>query len=523
MSVPTTAAPPTAPQPRRSGPSMTPSRLRPLASAVSGVAVALAFPPFDLVWLMPMGIAGLMLTVRGLRGRAGFVHGLLFGLGFMLPLMRWITIIGPDAWVALGLLEALFYGLMAVAWAWLRPHRIWPLAFALTWVGAEWLRGVVPFGGMPWGRLAFGLVDTTLVRYGRVGGTALVSVVVVLVIAVVVDLVERRRALVRRDILIGIAAAAAVAVSMVLPVGAAGAIGSVQVAAVQGNVPGEGMDAFAERRAVLNNHSQATQDFAAEVAAGQRPAPDFVIWPENSTDIDPFGDSSAYDEIDTAVRAVGVPTLVGAVVFGPDDDHVQNMAIVWDPVTGPGQEYVKRHVVPFGEYIPLRGLLTKFISRLDQIPRDFARGTSSGVLDLGGVPIGDVICFEVAYDGLIRDVMNGGGQLLVVQTNNATYTGTGQLEQQFAISRYRAIETGRSVVIAATNGISGVVAPDGHVVVETGQRTRAVLDENVTLAAGRTWGVRFGFWVEAILSLLGLGLAGWAYLGVRRRAGKLAE
>ena len=126
---------------------------------------------------------------------------------------------------------------------------------------------------------------------------------------------------------------------------------------------------------------------------------------------------------------------------------------------------MKRHPVPFGEYIPFRGLLTKFISRLDQIPRDFYRGQFDSVLDLGPVRVGDVICFEVAYDGLIRDAITEGGQLLVVQTNNATYTGTGQLEQQFAISRYRAIETGRYVVVAATNGISGIIAPDGSVVV----------------------------------------------------------
>ena len=196
-------------------------------------------------------------------------------------------------------------------------------------------------------------------------------------------------------------------------------------------------------------------------------------------------------------------------------------AIVWDPQSGPGEQYVKRHPVPFGEYIPFRGLLTKFISRLDQIPRDFARGTYDGVLDVGPVRVGDVICFEVAYDGLIRDAIEGGGQLLVVQTNNATYTGTGQLEQQFAISRYRAIETGRSVVVAATNGISGVVAPDGSVVAKTEQRTRAVLDEQVALGDGITLGVRIGLWVE--LALCGLGLV-WVVanrLGRRRAPAKI--
>jgi apolipoprotein N-acyltransferase len=490
-------------------------------SAASGVGVALAFPPYDLVFLMPLGIAGMMLTVRGQPGRRGFWHGLVFGLGFMLPLVRWVTIIGDDAWVALALLEALFYGLMGVGWAWLRDVRGWPWALAAVWVGAEWLRSSVPFGGMPWGRLAFGLVDTPLVKYGRVGGTALVAFAVVAIVGLVVDVIERRRAgtSFNRPM---IAALAIAAVSLVLPVGAASATGTTQVAAVQGNVPGEGMDPFAERRVVLDNHAQATIDFAAQVAAGERPKPDIVIWPENSTDIDPYADRSAYDEIDNAVQAIGVPTLVGAIVDGPDDQHVENMGIVWDPETGPGEQYIKRHPVPFGEYIPFRGMLTKFIDRLGQIPKDMYRGKTDGVLQVGPVKLGDVICFEVAYDGLVRNVIDDGAQMLVVQTNNATYTGTGQLEQQFAISRYRAIETGRTVVVAATNGISGIIAPDGSVIVQTDQRTRAVLDEQVALADGITWGVRLGFWVEALISLAALVLLARTYLGRRRSAGRLA-
>jgi apolipoprotein N-acyltransferase len=490
-------------------------------SAASGVGVALAFPPYDLVFLMPFGIAGLMLTVRGQTGRAGFWHGLVFGLGFMLPLVRWVTIIGDDAWVALALLEALFYGLMGIGWAWLRSLRGWPWALAAVWVGAEWLRSTVPFGGMPWGRLAFGLVDTPLVRYGRVGGTALVAFAVVALVGLIVDVLERRRG--RADFTRPMIAALVIAaVGLILPVGAAGAIGTTQVAAVQGNVPGEGMDPFAERRVVLDNHAAATHEFAAQVEAGERPQPDLVIWPENSTDIDPYTDRSAYEEIDSAVKAIGVPTVVGAIVVAPDKQHIENMGIVWDPRTGPGEQYVKRHPVPFGEYIPFRGLLTNFIDRLSQIPRDMARGTTDGVLDVGPVKLGDVICFEVAYDGLVRNVIDDGGQMLVVQTNNATYTGTGQLEQQFAISRYRAIETGRTVVVAATNGISGIIAPDGSVVVQTDQRTRAVLDEQVTLADGITWGVRLGFWVEALISLAALALLVRAYLGRRRSTGTLS-
>ncbi len=489
-------------------------------SAVSGLLVAVAFPPYDVVVLLPLGLAGLMLTVRGCRGRGGFLQGLVFGLCFMLPLVRWVTIIGADAWGALALLEALFYGVMGMAWAWIRWYWWWPLGCALGWVGAEFLRSTVPFGGLPWGNLAFGLVGTPLVSYGRVGGTTLVAFVAVLVVALLVHAAEARAGAVRSAVLV-VAALGAVALSAVLPVGAAHETGRLQVAAVQGNVPGQGMDPFSERRAVLNNHAQATTDFAAAVGAGRLPKPDVVIWPENSTDIDPFTNASAYHEISAAVRAVGVPTLVGAVVTGPDADHVQNMGIVWDPVSGPGEEYVKRHLVPFGEYIPFRSLLTRFIGRLDQIPVDFAPGTTDGVLQLGPAPIADVTCFEVAYDELIRDVMSGGGQLLVVQTNNATYAGTGQLEQQFAISRYRAIETGRSVVVAATNGISGIVRPDGSVVAATAQRTQAVLDENVALADGLTLGVRLGGWLKVALSALALALTLVAYVGRRRAVGRM--
>ncbi len=120
--------------------------------------------------------------------------------------------------------------------------------------------------------------------------------------------------------------------------------------------------------------------------------------------------------------------------------------------------------MPFGEYIPLRSLLAPRIPALHQIPSDMVRGTRPGVLRVGPATAGVLMCFEVAYDGLLRGLVDDGADVIVVPTNNATYTGTGQIEQQFAMSRLRAIETGRYVVVASTNGISGIVAPDGRVV-----------------------------------------------------------
>jgi apolipoprotein N-acyltransferase len=178
--------------------------------------------------------------------------------------------------------------------------------------------------------------------------------------------------------------------------------------------------------------------------------------------------------------------------------------------------------VPFGEYIPLRDLLSPYFQRLEQIPRDMVPGDTTGVLDLAGVRIGDVICFEVAYDALLRDVVRGGAQVLVVQTNNATYMGTGQVEQQFAISRLRAMETGRSVVVAATNGISGIVTPAGTVVERATPRTQQVLVRSVGLSTALTPAMRWGHLVEWVLvaGALAAAAVGMAagLAGRRRRA-----
>ncbi|MGH8894843.1 MAG: apolipoprotein N-acyltransferase, partial [Actinomycetes bacterium] len=285
----------------------------------------------------------------------------------------------------------------------------------------------------------------------------------------------------------------------------------VTAALVQGGVPGVGLDFAGEREQVLRNHVDATHRLAADVRSGAVTAPDVVIWPENSSDIDPFTDPEAGRLIDDAVRDVGVPVLVGAVLDGPGREHVSNSGIVWDPRDGPGDRYVKRHPVPFGEYIPFRDHLEGVVERLEQIPRDFYAADEPGNLTVGPAEVGVVICFEVAYDDLVRDVVTGGADVLVVQTNNATYNGTGQPPQQMALSRLRAVEHGRAVLVAATSGISAVVEADGDVVARAPERTARTLVADITLHEGRTLATRVGGWPEWLLTAAGLvaAVAGW--------------
>jgi apolipoprotein N-acyltransferase len=490
---------------------------------LAGLAAALAFEPFAWAFLLIPAVAGLSLALTGLSGRRAFGVGLLFGIGFMGLLLPWLQVIGVDAWIGLSLLEASFFGVLGVALARVRTLPWSPVWGAACWVAVELLRSLVPWGGFPWGRLAFATVDTPLAPAMGIVGTGGTTFLVALLGTTLAWLVaggHRRRAAASAVAIGALAVAAApalVAAGLPEPVEER----TVRVAAVQGNVPGEGMDAFSERRAVLDNHVSATLELADQVDAGDTPAPDFVLWPENSTDIDPFEDASVRADIQGAVDAMEVPILVGAMVGGPGPRDIENQGIVWEPGMGPGASYSKTHPVPFGEYIPMRDQLAKLFERLDQIPRDMVPGTEPGLLDLAGTTIGDVICFEVAYDGLIHDVVDGGAEMIVVQTNNATYMGTGQVEQQFAIARLRAIETSRYVAVVATNGVSGIVAPDGSVVSRAPTREAVVLEEDVPLRTVITLGVRLGRWVELALVMVALAGLAWTVVLERRRRARM--
>jgi apolipoprotein N-acyltransferase len=482
-------------------PTLPPVAWRLLTSALAGLLLALSFPPFHLgVVGLAVAVAALTLAVRGSRLRVAALCGVVAGLVFFLVLLRWLDVIGVDAWILVSAISALFCAAQAVGTALVVRLPAWPLWVAALWVAQEALRSRVPVGGFPWGRLAFGDTQLVLAPYAAVGGAPLVTFAVALCGALLAWAAVQRREPRRL-------AAALVVALLVLPLGAwliplptDGR--QVTVALVQGNVPRAGLDFNAQRQAVLNNHVEATLQLAADVEAGRRPAPDLVIWPENASDLDPYTEPAARAEIERAVEAVGVPVLVGAVIDTADGEQVENAGIVWDPVTGPGERYTKQQLVPFGEYIPFRDLLGDRIDRLGRIAKDFRAGTEPGVLDVGPARVADIICFEIAYDGIVREAVRGGGEVIVVQTNNATYGRTGQPPQQAQMSRLRAVEHGRTVLVAATSGISQIVQPDGSVTATTGEFEQRVLVEEVTLRSTLTLADRVGALPELLLTIV---------------------
>ena len=509
--------PVTTPQWPHAGP---PTPLRVALSIASGVTLALAFPGWGWSWLAPVGVA--LATVAWWRApwRQAMWVGYIGGVAFHAMLLVWIRVLGWDAWVVLSLFWSLWWLLLAPGVALVTWLRWWPLAVPGVWILVEALRARLPWGGFPWGKIAFAQSDSVFTPWAAIGGAPLVSALVALAGTVGLWGIFSLRNAKPRGALAAAAAVVTISLSgllIPLPTAGQGNPSSETLAVVQGSVPRTGLDFNAQRRAVLNNHIGVTEELAASIAAGEEATPAAVIWPENASDVDPYRDAQAAAAISEVVDLIGVPVLVGAVVAA-SPTTLHNIGIVWEPGEGPTDTYIKQHPVPFGEYLPGRSLVTSLVSRFERIPKDFQPGDTSGVLQLGPVRIGDVICFEIAYDTLVRDTVRDGAQVLVVQTNNATYGGTSQLAQQVAMSQLRAVEHGRSVLIAATSGITAVIDPAGNVVAELPEFVPGWLVESVPLRDSLTVADRVGWWPELAWSVLGL--SAWIIAVGQRRSGR---
>nr|MBM4731889.1 apolipoprotein N-acyltransferase [Prescottella equi] len=498
-------------------------------AVASGLLLFASFPPRPLWFLAPVGIALLtaVLTGYGCGGgtlRAGFGYGYLAGLGFLVPLLPWIGVyVGPLPWLALAAAESVFIGLFGLAAVLVTRLRapIWVLAVAVAavWSLTEWLRSSLPFGGFPWGRLAFGQPEGWLLPLAALGGAPLLSFGVAVTgtgLAAVAFTAWRRRPLRALAGPVLVACGASIVAVATVPYVHADADGdrTVTVAAIQGSVPRLGLDFNAQRRAVLDNHVRRTFELADDVAAGRQPQPDLVVWPENASDIDPFRNADAAEEITAASEAVGAPILVGAVLVN-SDRTTTNSVIVWDGSAGAGERHDKRIIQPFGEYLPYRDFF-RFFSEYADKAGNFVPGDGNGVVHADGIPVGVATCYEVAFDRALTESVRDGAELIAVPTNNATFGDTEMTYQQLAMSQVRAVEHRRDVVVAATSGVSAIIGSDGSVLQQSELFVPAALVSEVSLRTETTLATRLGPIPEYLLSLGALVALALAVVGGRR-------
>ncbi|WP_439032953.1 apolipoprotein N-acyltransferase [Gordonia terrae] len=501
-------------------------------AVVAGLAMWAAFPPRNWWFLAVVGLGLLFaaLFVGAPRVRTGGWVGFVFGLAFFVPLLPWIGVyVGPLPWLALAAVLAVYlavFGAIATVTMRLAAPPVW---FTLSWVLIEALRSAFPFGGFPWGRAAFSQVDGPLLPLASVLGAPGLSAGVALfgssVVWLVVILVRAYRRTPNIDAPTesgdapptgegssGVVRVAtlAVAIALLAPMAAIAltpgtvdrniATSSARIGAVQGNVPRLGLDFNAQRRAVLDNHVRATLAYGKAVDGGRIDQPDFVLWPENASDISPLDNADAAAEITAASEAVNAPILVGTLIRNPDG-RPTNSVLVWDGSQGPVDRYDKHIVQPFGEYLPWRPFFRLFSSYAD-MAGDFRPGTGPAVVEVPGrsgeVTVGVATCWEIAFDRAARQSVREGAQMLFVPTNNATFGRTEMTYQQLAMSQVRAVEHGRSVVVAATSGVSAIINPDGSITRQSGVFTADVLTARLPLHDDTTVATRLGPWPEVV-------------------------
>jgi apolipoprotein N-acyltransferase len=509
------------PSPRRAARSGLSTPLALVTALAGGLMLAAAFPEAG-IWPFA-AIAPALLTIALWRRslRASFVVGLVFGSAFYFMLLYWLINVAWYVWAVLAFVQALIFAVLAIGQRLLLRLRAWPVAVAGWWVAEEAVRDRWPWGGFPWGRLAMSQADAPTARWVAIGGPPLLTFLLALVGGTLAWVLltpggagPRRRA-VPVAALAGAAGLAACGALLPVDRGAPGTP-SATVAAIQGDVPhARNLPTLLAKSGVAEHQIAATQRLAQLVRSGARRAPDLVIWPEDSVDLDPFAFPGIDSEVQAAVNSIDRPVLIGAVL----QDPLRNAGQLWLPHRGPVAVYVKRQLVPFGETIPLRSFVEKFTSLPKLVPVNFTPGHKAVVFRIGKIRLGDVICYEVGFDNLVRSEVTGGANLLAVQSNDADFELDGQLsetEQQIAMAQIDAIESNRAVTYASTTGQSAIIAPDGSLIARSGTWYRTELEARVPLRSQLTLADRVGAWPELTITALTVVAFGWALAGAAR-------
>lgn len=480
-----------------------------VAAPLAGVVAALGFQPFNLWPLLIVATAVLTLVVMASPTKRGaFGLGYLYGVGLLGLGVGWLQMIFVQAMFGLDAAQALFFAGLAVLLKIATTLRWWPVLAAASWTVMEAVYTRFPFGGFGWLRLGYAMADSPLAWGFPVFGVAGVGFLTALAAQLLAWLIQapaRGRALVAGGAALGILALSTTG----LAIGAGPTSRSVEVGWVQGGAPGGGVYGLGPARTITMHEAAETLALARRYTSGELPKPDFIVWPENGTDMDPFRDPATGALVKAAVAAAGVPILVGAITDGPGPDERQTVSLWWDPHKGVLARYVKRGIVPFGEWVPYRELLLPLIPELRYAGAQSVAGTEPGVLqvtDAEGRPLklGVIVCLDLAFDNIVADTVTHGGQVMLVQSSNAMFQGSGQIDQQFAITRVRAMEARREMLVTTTSGVSGLIGPDGRVVFQTTDHAAASGVVSLPLRDNITPAMRIGGFLEATIVLAGI-------------------
>ena len=428
--------------------------------SVAGVLMARSFSYTDTWILLPMGIAVWWAGTHKRQLSDYLFFSFSLSIAFWFARLSWLSLVGIDAYIILALLMALITGSIGYFMYKVKDLPLPFVWYGLLFISMETTLDYIPFGGFPWGKIAYDSADAPWANLMPYGSSSLVAAAILLISALMIPS-------------LGFVLQKAFAASIVFVIAIAAfslflqdldkrdikSAGKIDLALIQGSVPRVGLSFNEQKMEVLKYHIKETDNLLANTSQNF----DAILWPENSIDVDPFLNQDAGDIIKDVLKNYDKPLLSGAVL--QNNEGLSNSVILWDPVDlNVADSYEKMHLVPFGEYLPFRELLSKYIKRFSLIPQDFIPGNNPNNISVNNAVISPVICFEIAWNDNIFKQIENGGQLISVHTNNATYAFSNQLEQQFMITRIRAMETGRDIVVTATTGVSAHINRYGEVV-----------------------------------------------------------
>ena len=428
--------------------------------SVAGVLMARSFSYTDTWILLPMGIAVWWAGTHKRQLSDYLFFSFSLSIAFWFARLSWLSLVGIDAYIILALLMALITGSIGYFMYKVKDLPLPFVWYGLLFISMETTLDYIPFGGFPWGKIAYDSADAPWANLMPYGSSSLVAAAILLISALMIPS-------------LGFVLQKAFAASIVFVIAIAAfslflqdlekrdikSAGKIDLALIQGSVPRVGLSFNEQKMEVLKYHIKETDNLLANTSQNF----DAILWPENSIDVDPFLNQEAGDLIKDVLKNYDKPLLSGAVL--QNNESLSNSVILWDPVDlNVVDSYEKMYLVPFGEYLPFRELLSKYIKRFSLIPQDFIPGNNPNNISVNNAVISPVICFEIAWNDNIFKQIENGGQLISVHTNNATYAFSNQLEQQFMITRIRAMETGRDIVVTATTGVSAHINRYGEVV-----------------------------------------------------------
>lgn len=438
-----------------------------------------AFEPIGKWWLAPIALTVHMYAID--RTNRKLLSTFIFAFTFNSVLLHWTsTYVGSTPWIILSV------GLSSLSLPLALVGRWGIAAYPLIFVVLEEIRNRFPFGGFGWARVAYSQADAPYANIASRGGAISLSGITVLIAAFVYCAVNKRIIFI---FLVPLFA-------LVIPNNIS-TVGQTSVLMIQGNVPQLGLDFNARAKQVFYNHLNETK-----LALAQGKKVDFIVWPENAVDVDPYTNKDVYEQLESFDK----PLIIGAITG--KGEKLLNTSILWgDKVQ---DIYVKQHLTPFGEYIPLRSLAKKISPFVNQVD-DFSPGNKQKIFTIGQARVAPVICFELLDDEILANAAKS-SNLLVVQTNSATFGTSAESAQQLSITRIRAIEHSRNVVSVSTTGISAIIDFNGKILRQTSMGTTDHVFADVGLIEHSSPRDRYGDWAGIFTLIWLLVVARRAYI-----------